>query len=817
MKQFENTFDIFVREGFHNPDSNGKPDQIKHLYGSANVRTYPLNRTFKDILPEIRNGKAPFIMFIDNMVNIPQSNIRELTQLLLQDSTIPGLTFNSEALRTVYGIKDENAMGDNGLQPLYPIQWIPSWFCVLNRYLLKEEGLFSLECDTLEFFLLEISKRLMRNSKSVFRLESFNLNIVSRFWISDLILQSATILAADYDSFKRRSRTEGKDGECPVQFKVELSGEYISVPKSPQSKPRSHSCQNSLNLKISVVCPAYKHEFFKEMLYSVFNQTWRNWELIVIIDGPPAKDEKRLLSMLQQHASDPRIRYYKQRNMGTGPTRQRLFSLAKGDFIISIDDDDMFAPDTLEVFVGAIRQYPEIQIFRGGTQLTGLVDQYLCPRRRVIINGISNDIFEVNQPYVIARSLVELLGGFEGDNSIRGAGEDSDFFHKVDKTGLKTYIIDRPLYFRRISMYNQILSFRPEEALAHVYELNRRHCPDGWKIADLHFEGDQGFVKQITTYHNDENDNDVTCATRYFNYQTVGDNSHVLIDLEITSACNASCSFCPRVALNRRNKFISLDIVNILAEHIRNEDKKRQVVLCGIGEPTLHPELETIVRALSGAGAKVCMTTNGSHMNVGRFRQLAAAGMVEFNFSLNASTPETHQYVMHMKNYNTIKHNLLNILALRKESYPEIDINVSFVYCGQNRHEVVDFVNEWKSCDVSNIWIHPVNNRAGILSKGVVDADILPIQKMFADDKKVLVDIFKHKSAEGNVCKIARSLDFISVDGEKLLCAMDYAGDTSFGNVKYATPGQTYLAKISSYINKDTEEICTGCDFYPKE
>jgi MoaA/NifB/PqqE/SkfB family radical SAM enzyme len=366
-------------------------------------------------------------------------------------------------------------------------------------------------------------------------------------------------------------------------------------------------------------------------------------------------------------------------------------------------------------------------------------------------------------------------------------------------------------------MYNQILSFRPEEACAHVYELNQRHCPDDWKIADLHFESDQGFVRQTTTYHNDENDSDIICATRYFNYQTVGDNSHVLIDLEITSACNASCSFCPRMALNRKNKFISMDIVNSLAEYIRYEGGKRQVILCGIGEPTLHPELETIVQTLSGAGTKVCMTTNGSHMNVDKFRQLVDAGMVEFNFSLNASTPETHQYVMNMKDYNTIKHHLLNILALRKVSYPEIDINVSFVYCGQNRHEVVDFVNEWKSCDVSNIWIHPVNNRADILSKGLVDADILPIQKMFADDKRVLVDIFKHKSAEGNICKIAQSLDFISVDGEKLLCAMDYAGDTSFGNVQYATLGQTYLAKISSYINKDTEEICTGCDFYHKE
>ena len=49
-----------------------------------------------------------------------------------------------------------------------------------------------------------------------------------------------------------------------------------------------------------------------------------------------------------------------------------------------------------------------------------------------MIAGISNDVFEVTQPFVIARAALQAIGGFEWDDGLRNADEDAILFHKLD-------------------------------------------------------------------------------------------------------------------------------------------------------------------------------------------------------------------------------------------------------------------------------------------------------------------------------------------------------------------------------------------------
>ena len=803
-------FEVFFRTGFDNSCLTNSISLLDPINQVARVNQYKLDTPFTDLLQQIKNVETPFVLFIDDAVQISKKHLEEMNDFLHTNKKIIGLTFKSKAIKTIYGYENKKNLLSWLKKKPSNIQGLPSWFSLLNKDFLKKNGLLDTKCQTLEFFLFELSEILLNTNNTFLLLESLNINFDSTLWIRDIILNNAASLASDFSHFDSLHKHGKIKSEIPYQFRVELSGVYVSLSQDKQDLSNKKQTQKPM---FSVICPAYKSTFFKEMIDSISSQTWQDWELVVIIDGPPKHEEDKLLSIIKNTASDSRIRFECQDNKGTGPTRSRLARMAKGDFVITIDDDDKFFPDTLEVFARAISSCPDVSVFRGGAQLFGLVDLYLKPRQRIIINDISNDLFEVTQPFAIKRDTLEKLGGFEGDKNFKEAGEDSDLFHKIDKAKLKTSLIDKPLYFRRLSMFNQTLTLKPKECLEHILSLINKHRPPDWNFLNIDFKRKDVFIKSTISYQHNESNLEIVTATKFFDYQTLGESSKFLIDLEITSVCNSVCVFCPRDEMKRENKYISMELVNILAEQISLEKNRRQIILCGIGESTLHPELETIVETLSNAGAKVRMTTNGSLMNVDKFKQLADAGMVGFNFSLNATTAETHRQVMKMHNFDNIRRDISAILEHKKKIYPDVEINLSFVLCKQNQHEVFDFVEEWRNTGVSKVWIHPVNNRAGALSKDAINVDISSFAGKFADDDMVIVDVFKHISEHGDVCKIAQSVDFISVDGDMLLCALDYKRGVLIGNLKDTPLQEMHTKKILKYKQGEINKICHKCDF----
>jgi molybdenum cofactor biosynthesis enzyme MoaA len=298
-------------------------------------------------------------------------------------------------------------------------------------------------------------------------------------------------------------------------------------------------------------------------------------------------------------------------------------------------------------------------------------------------------------------------------------------------------------------------------------------------------------------------------------YRAPQDLSNIVIDLEVTSVCDAVCGFCPREFMPDKKRFISMDLIERLADELRGNPQVL-VILCGIGESMLHPELDKIVRTLYNAGAKVEMTTNGGRMNTQRFQELVIQGLTGFNFSLNAATAETHRQVMRMKNFDQIVQNIEEVLDVRDRLYPEILAHVSFVMCNVNEHEVPDFVQYWKPKTVRQIWLHPLNNRNGLLSPDVKKpTNVEKYAAMYANEERVVVDVFGEIDQPDNVCKIARQLVFLSVDGEMRLCAMDYKRVTSFGNLMHKSVLEMHRGKLSSYIRGEHNDFCVGCDFCP--
>jgi MoaA/NifB/PqqE/SkfB family radical SAM enzyme len=101
---------------------------------------------------------------------------------------------------------------------------------------------------------------------------------------------------------------------------------------------------------------------------------------------------------------------------------------------------------------------------------------------------------------------------------------------------------------------------------------------------------------------------------------------------EITNVCNLNCSFCP--GTKRKKSFVDLDDFQRTAEKLKG--KITYLYLHLMGEPTIHPELEEIIRAAGTLGFKVIITTNGTTLPKKGSLLLSSSAVYKISISLHS-------------------------------------------------------------------------------------------------------------------------------------------------------------------------------------
>ena len=115
--------------------------------------------------------------------------------------------------------------------------------------------------------------------------------------------------------------------------------------------------------KISVLLPIYNTnpKYLKECIESILNQTFTDFELIILNDASTNN-----LDDIVNSFNDKRIRYYKnETNLGITKTRNKLLSLAEGKYIAICDHDDISVPERFEKEYNFLEQNPKYSIVSG--------------------------------------------------------------------------------------------------------------------------------------------------------------------------------------------------------------------------------------------------------------------------------------------------------------------------------------------------------------------------------------------------------------------------------------------------------------------
>jgi len=111
---------------------------------------------------------------------------------------------------------------------------------------------------------------------------------------------------------------------------------------------------------VSVIIPTHNRaDYLEKAIKSILNQTYKNYEIIVV-DGASNDDtEERVKRIIQEYNADKIIKYFRfEKDPGVSACRKKGFELSKGKYILFLDDDEELLPHALETLVNVLSKLP---------------------------------------------------------------------------------------------------------------------------------------------------------------------------------------------------------------------------------------------------------------------------------------------------------------------------------------------------------------------------------------------------------------------------------------------------------------------------
>ncbi len=171
---------------------------------------------------------------------------------------------------------------------------------------------------------------------------------------------------------------------------------------------------------ITVIIPLYnKAASIGHTLQSVFDQTFQEFEIVVVDDGSTDNGADVVRSV-----ADSRVRLISQTNAGVSAARNRGIAEARGEFVAFLDADDEWKPTYLETQFALTRKYPDCDVFATSYEIrNGGSSQPAIIRHLPFTtdDGIMTNYFEVasnshpplwTSAVMVRRTAIQSIGGF---------------------------------------------------------------------------------------------------------------------------------------------------------------------------------------------------------------------------------------------------------------------------------------------------------------------------------------------------------------------------------------------------------------------
>lgn len=220
---------------------------------------------------------------------------------------------------------------------------------------------------------------------------------------------------------------------------------------------------------VSIIIPVYNAEkYIEDTINSILNQTYNDWELILIDDCSVDNSKKKINKYLKK---DMRIRYYCQENNG-GPAlaRNRGIDIANGEYICFIDADDLWVNNKLEKQISFMKEkqcafsYHSYEFADENCVPNG--KKVIAKSKLTYIQALKNNIISTITVMFDMKKIDKELIKMPNFKYV----EDTATWWKILRRGYIAYgIPDLFSYYRRIPNSNSSNKFRTQKPLWYLY------------------------------------------------------------------------------------------------------------------------------------------------------------------------------------------------------------------------------------------------------------------------------------------------------------------------------------------------------------
>lgn len=256
----------------------------------------------------------------------------------------------------------------------------------------------------------------------------------------DLVEQLQAEIAVSNKSFILLKETK----ETSELLNVMEASNITSLTPKINVKPSDN--KTSTQPLVSIIIPCYNHaRFLREAVESIVNQTYENWECIIVNDGSP-DDTSDVARALINSYKNKSIHLLEQQNDGVINARNVGFSKSLGEYILFVDADDKIHPNFLSETLSVLIEHPSVGFVYTDIQLFGV-------KHDLISNGdfVPERFLNSNQASVTSlfrREIYEQVNGFKKVMEL--GWEDWEFWISAYEKGWQGYRLGKAyLYYRQ--------------------------------------------------------------------------------------------------------------------------------------------------------------------------------------------------------------------------------------------------------------------------------------------------------------------------------------------------------------------------------
>jgi len=226
-----------------------------------------------------------------------------------------------------------------------------------------------------------------------------------------------------------------------------------------------------MDIDVSVIIPTYNRvRYIAEAINSILNQTYQNYEILVVDDGSTDETQKAVAAIESE-----KIRYFYRDHQGISLSLNFGINHSRGRYIARLDSDDIFFPEKLKRQVQLLEANPEVDLVY--TQVYNMTEdgKIICayPESHNLpsepLRTLRSFLFAPSQSIMFRRDCIEKIGAYDENFTV---AEDWDFCIRMAQE-FKFAYINQPLV--KVRKHAAMITRNGIQKIKHIIAVLEKH------------------------------------------------------------------------------------------------------------------------------------------------------------------------------------------------------------------------------------------------------------------------------------------------------------------------------------------------------